>query len=252
MLMKIFRFLLTFGGALLIADTFFVLARSNPNLGVFMPAILGVPLMILGLFWRKMNKGVWAGLKWAAVCGLSLALVIFLVCGILMLSAIQKEEEVQADAIIVLGAGLHGDQLSWILIKRLEVALHYLETNPDCVVVVTGGQGPGETVTEASAMEKFLIKNDIAPERILLEDRATNTIENFAFSKTLIDAHFEGEARVAFVTTGFHVYRSGRVARSQGLDAPGLAAGDVKYVIFNNFLRESVGICVYALRGEMA
>lgn len=249
--MKVIRIFLTLLGALLIADTFYAMARSNLNLGIFMPAILGVPLMILGIFWPRLKRGVWAVLKWAAVSGLSLALVIFIVCGILMLSAIQKEEKVEADALIVLGAGLHGDQLSWILAKRLELALHYLRAHPDCVAVVTGGQGPGETVTEASAMAKYLLARGIEPERIILEEQATNTIQNFVYSKALIDERFGGEAKTAFVTTGFHVFRAGRVARSQGLMAYGLAAPDASYVALNNFMRESVGICVYAIRGEL-
>jgi len=248
--MKVIRVISTIGGALLIADTFYAMTRSNLNLGIFMPAILGAPLLILGIFWPKLDRGLWAVLKWTAVSGLSLALVIFLVCGILMLSAVQKEEEVEADALVVLGAGLHGENLSWILAKRLQVALHYLKTHPDCIAVVSGGQGPGESVTEASAMAKYLTARGIAPERIVLEERATNTIENFSYSKALIDEMFAGEARVAFVTTGFHVYRAGRVARSQGLTAQGLAAPDASYVALNNFMRESVGICVYAIRGE--
>jgi len=249
--MKIIRICMSVLGVLGIADTLFVLTRSNPNLGVFMPAILGLPLLGLGLFWPMMKKGLLKVLKWMIVSGLALALAIFIVCGILMLSAIRSEEKVEADALIVLGAGLHGDRLSWILQKRLEVALHYLEKHPDCVVVVSGGQGPGETVTEASAMAKYLLARGIEAERIILEDQATNTIENFALSKILIDEHFESEPRVAFVTTGFHVFRAGRVARSQGLDASGLAAADVKYIALNNFMRESVGITIYAIRGEL-
>ncbi|MCL2694779.1 MAG: YdcF family protein [Clostridiales bacterium] len=249
--MKVIRFFMTLGGILLIADTIFAMTRSNMNLGIVMPAILGLPLLILGIFWPRLKRGIWAVLKWTAVSGLALALVLFIVCGCLMLSAINKEEKVEADALIVLGAGIHGDQLSWILTKRLNTALHYLENHPDCVVVVTGGQGPGETVTEASVMAKYLISRGIAPERIVLEEEATNTLENFAFSKTLIDERFAGEARMAFVTTGFHVYRAGRVARAQGLAAQGLAAPDASYVALNNFMRESVGIVVYALLGRI-
>jgi len=249
--MKTIRFLMTLGGALLVADTIFAMTRSNMNLGIVLPAILGLPLLILGIFWPRLKRGIWAALKWAAVSGLALALALFLVCGALMLSAVNREDEVEADALIVLGAGLHGDQLSWILAKRLETTLHYLETHPDSVAIVTGGQGPGETATEASVMARYLVSRGIAPERVILEEEATNTIENFAFSKALIDERFSGEARVAFVTTGFHVFRAGLVARAQGLETQGIAAPDASYVALNNFMRESVGIVVYALRGQL-
>ena len=76
-------------------------------------------------------------------------------------------------------------------------------------------------------------------------------LENFAFSKKIIDEQLGENASIAFVTTDFHVFRAGRVARKAGLDAVGLAAPDVWYIRINNFLRECVGITVYALRGDI-
>lgn len=84
-----------------------------------------------------------------------------------------------------------------------------------------------------------------------MEDRATSTLENFAFSKKIIDEQLGENASIAFVTTDFHVFRAGRVARKAGLDAVGLAAPDVWYIRINNFLRECVGITVYGLRGDI-
>ena len=56
------------------------------------------------------------------------------------------------DYLIVLGAAVYKDQPSLTLVRRLEGALDYLETYPDSVAIVSGGMGPGETVTEAQAM----------------------------------------------------------------------------------------------------
>ncbi|MCL2670700.1 MAG: YdcF family protein [Clostridiales bacterium] len=255
--MKFLRILLILAGLALVADTIFVFTRSNFNLGVILPAFFGLPLLALGLFLPKMTRGFGALMKWAMTGGLCLALVILTVCGILMISAVRDEDTVEADALIVLGAGLRfGDRISFVLRSRLDVAADYLIEHPDCIVVVSGGQGPDETVTEAFAMEKYLVEvRGIAPERIIQEDRATSTAENFAFSIEVLNAHYGEDAaslRLAYVTTGFHVYRAGRVANGIGLPMPGLASRDYPYIAFNNFLRESVGICVYALRGEFA
>lgn len=87
--------------------------------------------------------------------------------------------------------------------------------------------------------------------RIYTEEKATNTKENFENSKVIIDEVFGNNARIVFVTTNFHVYRAGQVARAQGVNAVGIPADDVWYLRLNNFLRECVGICVYALRGDI-
>lgn len=254
--MKLFRIVLILAGLALIADTVYVSRLSSYNLGVILPAFFGLPLLALGIFLPKMTHGFGAVMKWAMTGGLCLALVILMVCGILMLIAARREDEVEADALIVLGAGLRwGDRVSYVLARRLDTAAEYLLEHEDCIVVVSGGMGPTETVTEAYAMEKYLIEKGIAPERIMKEEQATSTAENFSFSKGIIWERYGEEAedlRLAYVTTGFHVYRAGRVANGQGMPMPGLASRDYPYLAFNNFLRESVGICVYALRGDFA
>ena len=87
------------------------------------------------------------------------------------------------------------------------------------------------------------------PGRILQEDRAESTAENFAFSKAIIDQQLSPDASIGFVTTRFHVFRASRVARKGGIDARGLGAPDVWYLAINNFLRECVGICWYTVKG---
>ena len=139
-----------------------------------------------------------------------------------------------------------------MLSNRLDTAADYLESHPDTICVVSGGRGDGESVTEASAMKKYLVeRKGIDPARVIEEDRAENTRENFAFSKALIDEKLGSDAAIAFVTTDFHVFRAGRVAEKAGICATGIAAPDVWYIRLNNFLRESVGIVVYGLRGDI-
>ena len=117
--------------------------------------------------------------------------------------------------------------------------------------MVSGGQGAGESVTEASAMKKYMVERGMDESRIYAEEQAKNTMENFEFSKAIIDEVAGANAKIAFVTTNFHVYRAGQVAREQGVSAVGIPADDVWYLRLNNFMRECVGICVYALRGDI-
>ena len=219
---------------------------------MILPAILGVPLLLLGVFMHHMDVGFLAVLKWIVLGCYAVGTVVLLMFGVLMGTAAKRADEVDADALIVLGAAVHGDRVTWVLSNRLDAAADYLETHPDALCVVTGGQGDGESVTEASAMKKYLVeRKGVDPDRIIEEDKAANTRENFAFSKALIEERLGKDASIAFVTTDFHVFRAGRVAKKAGISAVGIAAPDVWYIRINNFLRECVGIVVYGLRGDI-
>ena len=54
---------------------------------------------------------------------------------------------------------------------------------PDLKIVVSGGQGEGENITEATAMRNFLVDNGVDSSLIIMEDKSTNTYENFLYSK---------------------------------------------------------------------
>ena len=250
--MKVIRILCIVLGAFLVLDTILVSFLSNYNLGVILPAIIGLPLLLLGVFMHHMDTGFWAFLKWFLLVCYALGMAFLLVMGILMGTAAKRADKVKTDALIVLGAAVHGDRVTWVLSNRLDTAAEYLNAHPDTLCVVSGGQGGGETVTEASAMRKYLIeRKGIDADRILSEDRAESTKENFEFSKALIEQRLGKGASIAFVTTDFHVFRARRVALKNGIDAMGIAAPDVWYIRINNFLRECVGIAVYTLRGDI-
>ncbi len=250
--MKVLRIICIIVGAFLVLDTIIVSFLSNYNLGVILPLVLGLPLLLLGVFMHHMDHGFLAVLKWILLVCYALGATFLLVMGILMGTAAKRADKVDADALIVLGAAVHGDRVTWVLSNRLDTAADYLEAHPDTVCIVSGGQGDGESVTEASAMQKYLVeRKGIDPGRILVEDQATSTLENFRFSKKMIEEVLGENASIAFVTTDFHVFRAGRVAKKAGISAVGVAAPDVWYIRINNFLRECVGITVYGIRGDI-
>ena len=100
------------------------------------------------------------------------------------------------------------------------MALDYLEENPSAKVVVSGGQGSGEDISEAAAMKGYLVEHGLEEERILLEDRSVNTAENIRFSMELIEADWSGreaEPSLVIATNSFHVFRALRIAKKQGV-----------------------------------
>ncbi len=128
-------------------------------------------------------------------------------------------EDIQTpDAVIVLGCGLDGDQPSQTLADRLDSTLTLLTHLPDDVpVVVSGGQGADEAVSEAQAMETYLTERGVPQERILKEERATSTQENLRYSVTLLEDYGYPHQSVTLVTSGFHMCRASFLANRAGL-----------------------------------
>ena len=184
--------------------------------------LLGIAaLVLIGLLlrrWEEHSKiGKWCRRIFRGGC---LAVVIVLAAfeAQIVSVGLQDFSSVPADAVIVLGAGVNGTQPSLSLQTRLEAALDYLEEHPDIPVILTGGQGYGETISEAQCMYNYLTARGIPPERLMMEVAATDTAENFALSKPLLEEAGISveEDLVAVVTNDFHIYRARLLAARQG------------------------------------
>ncbi len=253
--MRLLRILLMLCGGAGIADTIVISSFSSLNLGVLLPAILGTPLLLAGLFLPAFLRwgecGVGAVCKWIFCSGYLLLMVAFLITSLLINTAATNSAPAGADALIVLGAGLRGERPTLVLTRRLDTAIAYLKENPQTVAVLSGGKGDGEHIPEAEAMARYMEQHGINSERYIKEDGSRNTRENFTFSWELIRSRWGEQARIAFVTTDFHVYRATRVAEKQGIQAQGIAAPDVWYIKLNNYLRECVAVWQYWLLGKI-
>ena len=157
-----------------------------------------------------------------------------------------------APTLVVLGAGLDGDRPSLTLIARLQTALDYLNEHPDAVAVVTGGQGAYETVTEASAMAKWLTQKGVDPSRIYLEDLSTDTRENLRNARALMEQ--EGLSQpIAVVSNSFHLYRARILAEKAGFtDVQTLSAPvpkvPLRWLTASVYLREYCSILLLYAR----
>lgn len=187
-------------------------------------------------------------LKIAAVSGFCAAAVLFILVEGLIFSMYGGNARPGADYLIVLGAQWKRSGPSEVLRRRLDTAVKYLRENPRTLAVVSGGQGPDELIAEAEGMRQYLIDAGIDAERILTEDKSTNTRENLAFSAGLIDKE---EGRTVIVTNNFHVFRAVKIAQKQGYQAEGLAAGSVAWMAPNNLLREFLGVLKDFLVGNL-
>lgn len=169
-----------------------------------------------------------------------MCVALFLVVEGLVLSQFSASPGAGADVCIILGAQMKESGPSDVLQRRLDKALEYLQKNPETVVVVSGGQGGNEPVSEAQGMRDYLVARGIAEERILMEDVSTDTWENLEYSAKLIDKEKDS---VVIVTNNFHVFRAVFIAEKQGYQAvQGMAASTHRGNVLNNLLREFFGV----------
>ncbi|WP_180948478.1 YdcF family protein [Staphylococcus shinii] len=112
------------------------------------------------------------------------------------------------DTILVLGAGIFTEQVTPMLACRLDKALRLFEINPEAIFIVSGGQGPDEPISEARAMQRYLIHHGVNPRNILLEDKSTSTLENIMYTAQLIQDSFAYKPKIVCVTSQFHIMRA--------------------------------------------
>ena len=151
------------------------------------------------------------------------------------------------DFMIILGCGIRQDGTPTPLLRgRVDKALEFARrqkeaTGKDLIFVPSGGQGPNEVISESESMKNYLLSKGIPKERILMEDQSTTTFENMKFSKEKIMA-IDPNAKIAYSTTNYHVFRSGLFARRVKMRAQGIGARTKWYFWPNAAVREFVGL----------
>ena len=169
--------------------------------------------------------------------------------GVMIADAIvvRYEPDPDKDFIIILGCGIRKDGTPSPLLRgRVDRALAFAEkqqalTGKAPIFVPSGGQGPDEPISESAAMKRYLLEQGVPEERILEEDRSTDTFENMKFSREKLRA-VDPDGKVAFSTTNYHVFRGGLYARRVKMRAVGMGARTKWYFWPNAAVREFVGL----------
>ena len=175
-----------------------------------------------------------------SVLYLSMSFVVFaLYCVFLQLIPRKRD----FDYVIIHGAGLlEGDRVSKLLADRIDKAIQIYRKDPTPPMLIpSGGKGSDERISEALAMEVYLLEKDIPPEKIIKEDRSATTFENLKFSKAIIDAQ-KGRKYTALVTSNYHVYRALRYCRKIGLKCVGVGSHVAFYYWPSALIREYVAV----------
>ncbi len=181
-----------------------------------------------------------------AICA---GILVLAVCEGFVLRGFSSRAPAGLDYLIVLGAQVREDGPSAVLKYRLDAAVQYLQENNSTICIVTGGKGAAEPFPEGQGMKDYLVKSGIPEDRIIVEDRALNTVQNIQYSMALMSSP---NAPTAIVTNNFHVTRGLALARGQGLtDVYAIAAPSDPLFLPNNMLREFFGLTKDFLLGNL-
>jgi len=153
--------------------------------------------------------------------------------------------------IVVLGAQVRGAVPSRSMRERLDSTYAYLEAHPDIICVVSGGQGDGESITEAQCMYEDLVRRGIAADRVWQEGESTNTLENLSNSLDVIEANSGTRPeRIGVVSSEYHLFRACEFARAAGVAPVGIPATTENPLLrLNYYLREVVAVWYYMILG---
>lgn len=164
----------------------------------------------------------------------------FIVVEVPIVKSSVGNEKQDADYLIVLGAAIYGETPSLAMVERCDAAIKYIKSNPDCIAIVSGGQGNDEIVSEAEIMHRLLVKGGISEDRILVEDKSFSTYENIMNSSHLLA---DPDATLAVCTSEYHLYRAKLIGRTLGFELIGVPAktGHIS-TRCNYYIREAFGV----------
>ena len=113
---------------------------------------------------------------------------------------------------IVPGSALENGEPSRDLLLRIRTAEDLMKSAPSVTVILTGGNPDPAGRTEAAVMRDLLTADGVPAERIVTEDRSSDTAANFRNSAGLCS----NDEPVVIITSNYHMNRAVRMARKAG------------------------------------
>jgi len=202
-------------------------------IGIFLPTIITI---IKALLKKKSGKI----LIFCVSLILFIEFMIFTYVQYLMVSKISTKNQ-QINTVIVLGCQVIGESPSIMLNERINACYKYLTNNPETIVILSGGQGIDEGISEAECMYRALVEKGISKNRLLKENQSTSTKENIKFSKEII-LNKQLSTEVMIITNDFHCYRAAYIAKQLGLQPKTYSAKTHWYLLPTFYLREICAI----------
>lgn len=251
-----------------------IYSGAATSFALFWPVCAVCLLLLAGAlhYRRRHPEAVPVWLSVAVTTVTAAAVTVFVAVELCIAAASLFSTKQAMDYVIVLGARIDGTQPSISLKKRLNKALEYAENNPNTILVLSGGRGRDEPVSEAKVMYDYLEFNGIPRDQLLMEPKSRNTKENIAFSEGVIERHEQWKAavlrgasqddyldkreedpvKIGIITSNFHLLRAEGIARKQGIaEIHGIAAPGDPVMALHLWVRECFAVLKDKFLGVM-
>lgn len=129
----------------------------------------------------------------------------------------KMDDKRQADAAIVLGAAVDGEEVSPVFRERINHGIGLYQEGFVEYLIFTGGTGEGSTVSEAFAAKQYALEAGVPEEHILIEESSRITEENLANAGALMEE--AGMDTAIIVSDPLHMMRAMEMAEDFGLEA---------------------------------
>lgn len=141
----------------------------------------------------------------------------------------------EAEAVIILGSSVQGNQLSQIVQDRVEAAIEVYLEGKAAKILISGDGDDAKYYNEVKSINKYLLNRGIPPADVFVDFAGYDTYDSLWRAKEIYDIE-----TLIISTQRFHLPRSLLIARTLGLDAYGIVADRTVYKsAAKNSLRES-------------
>lgn len=209
--------------------------------------LTGTFFILFGMFKIKvkrnnLNKNLKIVIRFINVFLILLLISFVLVEGGMAYNAAVNDNK-KPDYVMLLGCGIYGKNMLLPQYQRAETGLEYIKKHPEVKVIVSGGKGSGEAISEAEAYKVFLVNHGVKAENIIKEEKSKTTMENMKYTRDILKK-IDGREniRIAVVTSNYHILRAKFLAERCGFKAEGIPAPVSALLLPNFSVREYFGV----------
>lgn len=181
----------------------------------------------------------------------SLFVFIFAITAFSIYTYGNQQNNIKADAAIVLGAAVWGNQPSPVFRERINHAIALYKEGYIHTIVFTGGVGESNEPAEAIVGKNYAIARAIPEDNILMETRSRTTQQNLKNAQQLTLSHQLN--KLLIVSDPLHMKRSVLMARDLNMDAYPSPTPTTRYRSFKSkfefLMRETYFYFIYSFLG---
>lgn len=213
--------LLVCAGALFLAGIVMVLLPVHVQMTGVVLCLLGAAVGLCAWLGGREGSGIQRFVQVLTILASS-GVVILMACMNIITTSGQSDWKTaeKSDYAVVLGAAVNESGVpSRIMRSRLYAALEFMEKNPEAVVILSGGQGPDEPMSEAQCMYDAMLELGAEQDRLLMEDESHTTRENLINSMAVIEERGGTRQPITIISSEFHQRRARYIADSLEIDS---------------------------------